>query len=110
MASKPWSPPRVLEVGGKDPNYHYRWVREDNYHKAVAEGGVPVKSGGKETILTKTEPDSVYKYRSLILMKFPRDQREQRNKYYESVTQSLLERCYRVDNRYGTIEVKKGGE
>lgn len=98
MATKPWRPASLLHVINKDPNFVYRWVREDNMEKAMLEGREPVRSTNKNgesapfiTLSDGTRIDGVVRKRRLILCKMPREMAEARDNYYQERTNMLLE-------------------
>ena len=93
----PWEPAKVLDVPAhlKDPNYVYRWVNKEkpgNIRKKLSEGWeIDEKLAKKldvelpKTIQDGSSVDSSHNVRELILMRLPKERKEARQKYFDSL-------------------------
>jgi len=94
--TEPWKPAAVLTVGGKKEGYGYRWVREDQINKRLAEGWVLVKKGEVDAPLytpiesrNNPEDDNVRR-QELTLMRIPENIAEMRDQYYRDLGNSAI--------------------
>lgn len=94
--TSPWKPARLLDIPEKykDPNFVYRFVdkkTDGNIAKKEAEGWIIDKELSKKikqlqrTVLDGSGLDGSLQIREMIVMKLPKEMKEAREKYFESM-------------------------
>ena len=126
----PWTPASVLTVSGQDPNFVYRWCRDDLLDKKLAEGWEFVKTDGSERAgqglvidpaVAKDGPveGSIVK-REMVLCRLPKHIAAARAEYYRKLTVDAVgasvdrfredAQVGGEDNVYGELKVKIGSK
>ena len=104
-----WKPPELLPEPDKLPGYTYRWIRVSTLNNAdprnlsakLREGWEPVKIEEQPKFALLADPTSRYKDNieigGLLLCKTPNEFVQQRNAYYENISN---EQNQAVDNSF----------
>jgi len=106
---KQWMPPELLPEPDKQPGFEYRWVRVSmngqadprNVSSKLREGWEPVTIEEQPKFKLLVDPNSRFQgsieIGGLLLCKTPKEFVEQRNKYYQDLTDSQTKA---VDNSF----------
>lgn len=106
---KQWMPPELLPEPDKQPGFEYRWIRVSmngqadprNISAKLREGWEPVTVEEQPKFKLLVDPNTRFKdgieIGGLLLCKTPKEFVEQRNKYYQDLTDSQTRA---VDNSF----------
>ena len=106
---KRWAPAQLLPKVNEEPGYKMRWIRTkfamkddaSNVSAKLQEGWEPVKASDHPEVYVFANPDSRFKdsieIGGLMLCKTPVEFVEQRNAYYQQITDSQIQS---VDNSF----------
>lgn len=106
---KQWMPPELLPEPDKQPGFEYRWIRVSmngqadprNISAKLREGWEPVTVEEQPKFKLLVDPNTRFKdgieIGGLLLCKTPKEFVEQRNKYYQDLTESQTRA---VDNSF----------
>lgn len=106
---KQWMPPELLPEPDKQAGYAYRWIRVSTLNNAdprnlsskLREGWEPVKISEQPKFKLLIDPNSRFsdsiEIGGLLLCKTPEHMVDQRNAYYQGLTESQTEA---VDNNF----------
>ena len=106
---KRWTPAQLLPTVNEEPGYKMRWIRTrfamkddaSNVSAKLQEGWEPVKASDHPEVYVFANPDSRFKdsieIGGLMLCKTPVEFVEQRNAYYQQITDSQMQS---VDNSF----------
>ena len=104
-----WMPPELLPEPDKQPGFSYRWIRVATLNQAdprnlsakIREGWEPVKVEEQPKFQLLIDPNSRFKDNieigGLLLCKTPTEFVQQRNSYYQNMTESQTRA---VDNSF----------
>ena len=86
-----WSTPDRMKISNRDPNYHYRWVRNEDKEFAIDQGREIVDPEEFKRIGAKRNND-------MVLTKMPIEMKDDRDRHFEEKNKAI-ERSVKAEHK-----------